>query len=218
MSYISSMQNFENRRDRFELFNSMESPLLNITFKLPVPDFREYCKREGLQPFHFFLYTIFKSLMQVENFRYRIYEGEVIKIDRLIPSYTVMNTNNVLNFTRFEHSDDIKTFIQRSLRAKEESTQADKLLHSATEFSLREIKDYVFVTSIPWLDFTQIQHPVYTFKSADIPSVAWGKWTENNGKLTLPFSVQAHHGFVDGYHIHLLAEEISNQINTLISK
>src|SRR6478609_154191 len=121
MSYISSMQNFENRRDRFELFNNMESPLLNITFKLTVPDFREYCKANGHQPFHFFLYTIFKSLMQVENFRYRIYQNEVIKIERLIPSYTVMNHNQVLNFTRFEHSDDIATFIQRSLAAKAES-------------------------------------------------------------------------------------------------
>ncbi len=219
MSYINDMQNFENRRDRFELFNSMESPLLNITFNLTVPDFRPFCKKEGLPPFHFFLYTIFKSLMQVENFRYRLYQGEVIKIDRLIPSYTVMNHNKVLNFTRFEHSDDIKVFIDRSLAAKEESTKADKLLHSATEFSEREIKDYVFVTSIPWLDFTQIQHPVYKLKSVDIPSVAWGKFRdEANGMMSMPFSVQAHHGFVDGYHIHLLSEEISNQIKTLISK
>jgi chloramphenicol O-acetyltransferase type A len=218
MSYISSMQNFENRRDRFELFNSMESPLLNVTYNLTVPDFREYLNKSGYPPFHFFLYTIFKSLMQVENFRYRIYQDEVIKIDRLIPSYTVMNHNQVLNFTRFEHSDDIQTFIKRSLAAKEESTNATHLLHSATEFTEREIKDYVFVTSIPWLDFTQIQHPVYKFKSADIPSVAWGKWSENNGKLQMPFSVQVHHGFVDGYHIHLLSEEIANQIKTLMSK
>lgn len=218
MSYISSMQNFENRRDRFELFNSMESPLLNITFKLTVPDFREYCKSSGHQPFHFFLYTIFKSLMQVENFRYRIYKNEVIKIDRLIPSYTVMNHHQVLNFTRFEHSDDISTFIKRSLEAKEYSSNSTELLNSATQYTERDLKDSVFVTSIPWLDFTQIQHPVYAFKSADIPSVAWGKWTENNGNLTLPFSVQVHHGFVDGYHIHLLSEEIGHQIKTLISK
>lgn len=213
------MQNFEKRRDRFELFNNMESPLLNITFNLTVPEFRDWCKSKGHPPFHFFLYTIFKSLMNVENFRYRIYQGEVIKIDRLIPSYTVMNEDQVLNFTRFEHSDDLSTFIARSLTAREESTKSKKLLHSATEFSEREIKDYVFVTSIPWLDFTQIQHPVYEFKSADIPSVAWGKFKSNgDNTMTMPFSVQVHHGFVDGYHIHLLAEEIGNQIKILISK
>lgn len=213
------MKNFENRRDRFELFDSMENPAINITFNMEVPEFRPYCKDKGYPPFHFFLYVLFKSLMKVENFRYRIYQDEVIMIDRLIPSYTVMNHNQVLNFTRFEHSEDLEVFIKRSLAARDESTSADELLHSASNFTVREIKDYVFITSIPWLDFTSIQHPVMKFKSADIPSIAWGKFKESgSGKITMPFSVQAHHGFVDGYHIHLLAEEISNQIKTLISR
>lgn len=212
------MENFEHRRDRFELFDSFESPLLNITFNLEVPDFRSYCKEKGYPPFHFFLYALFQSLMKVENFRYRLHKGEVIKIDRLIPSYTVMNQNNVLNFTRFEHSNDLKTFIDRSLAAREESTNADKLLHSATEFSEREIKDYVFITSIPWLDFTSIQHPVNKLASVDIPALAWGKFRTVGENISMPFSVQVHHGFVDGYHIHLLAQEIASGIKELISK
>lgn len=212
------MDHFENRRDRFELFDSFENPLINITFKLEVGDFRPYCKKKGYPPFHFFLYVIFQSLMKVENFRYRIYQGEVIKIDRLIPSYTVMNEDKVLNFTRFENSEDLETFINRSIEAREESTKSKKLLHSAVEFSEREIRDYVFITSIPWLDFTSIQHPVAKFKSADIPSLAWGMFkAEGEGKLSMPFSVQAHHGFVDGYHFHLLAETIKAEISKNIN-
>jgi chloramphenicol O-acetyltransferase len=212
------VNHFENRRDRFELFDSFENPLINITFKLEVEDFRPYCKKKEYPPFHFFLYVIFQSLMKVENFRYRIYQGEVIKIDRLIPSYTVMNEDKVLNFTRFENSEDLETFIRRSIEAREESTKSKKLLHSAVEFSEREIRDYVFITSIPWLDFTSIQHPVAKFKSSDIPSLAWGMFkTEGTGKLSMPFSLQAHHGFVDGYHFHLLAETIKAEITKLIN-
>ena len=212
------MNNFENRRDRFELFDSFENPLINLTFNLEVNDFRPFCKKEGYPPFHFFLYVIFQSLMKVENFRYRIYQGEVIMIDRLIPSYTVMNEENNLNFTRFENSPDLEVFIKRSLEAREESTKSKKLLHSAVEFSEREIRDYVFITSIPWLDFTSIQHPVSKFKSADIPSIAWGKFKSTpEGKLSMPFSVQAHHGFVDGYHFHFLAVTIRDEIKKLIN-
>lgn len=212
------MKNFEHRRDRFELFDSMESPFVNITFRLEVEDFRPFCKKKGYPPFHFFLYHLFKSLMLVDNFRYRLYQGKVIKIDRLIPSYTVMNQHQVLNFTRFEHSDDLDVFIQRSLAAKAESSQAEHLLHSATEFSERDFKDYVFITSIPWLDFTSIQHPIAKFKNADIPSIAWGKFSETGeGKIVMPFSVQAHHGLVDGYHIHLLAEALAKEISLAIS-
>lgn len=212
------MENFEKRRDRFELFEGMENPLLNLTFNLEVPDFRPYCKLNNLPPFHFFLFILFKSLIKVENFRYRIFQNEVIKIDRLIPSYTVMNEDQVLNFTRFEYSEELKIFIERSLKSREESTKSRKLLHSAKEFSEREIKDYVFITSIPWLEFTSIQHPVAKFKSADIPSIAWGKFKSGpNGILIMPFSVQAHHGFVDGYHIHLLAQEIAREIDVRIN-
>lgn len=196
----------------------MESPFVNITFNLTVDDFRPYCKSKNLPPFHFFLYQLFVALMKVENFRYRIYQGEVIKIDRLIPSYTVKNFNDALNFTRFEFSPDVNVFIERSLKAREESVNAEKLLHSASEFSERDIKDYVFVTCIPWLDFTSIQHPIMKFKHTDIPSVAWGKFKdEANGKLSMPFSVQAHHGFVDGYHIHQLAEAIKEQISAAMA-
>lgn len=213
------MNNFENRRDRFELFNGMDSPLLNLTFNLTVPNFLPFCKSEGHPPFHFFLYVVLKSFMKIENFRYRIYQGKVILIDRIIPSYTVMNQDNVLNFTRFEYSDDLRTFIERSLESKNISSNSRALLHEASSYTEREIKDYCFITSLPWLDFTSIQHPVSRFKSADIPSIAWGKFKPNDdGTLTMPFSVQAHHGFVDGYHIHLLSEEMSNQIKILMSK
>lgn len=207
------MKKFELRRDRFELFENFENPLLNITFKLEVPDFRGFSKSKNLPPFHFFLYALFESLMEVEEFRYRIVGGEVKIVDRLIPSYTVMNVNNDLNFTRFEYSSDIRTFVERSLRARDESVASVGLLHTALELSEVELKQYVFITSIPWLDFTSIQHPVRKFKSADIPSIAWGKMSEvPDGKLSMPFSVQAHHGFVDGHHIHLLSQKISEKI------
>lgn len=128
-----------------------------------------------------------------------------------------MNKNNDLNFTRFEYTDDIYEFVRRSLLARDESVNSDKLLHTAIELTEAELKQYVFITCIPWIDFTSIQHPVRVYKSADIPSIAWGKMTET-GKNTLimPFSIQAHHGFVDGHHIHLLGEEIRKTISTLM--
>jgi chloramphenicol O-acetyltransferase type A len=36
--------------------------------------------------------------------------------------------------------------------------------------------------------------------------------------MIMPFSVQVHHGFVDGYHIHLLAQEIASEIKSLMSR
>jgi len=53
--------------------------------------------------------------------------------------------------------------------------------------------------------------------SPDIPSLAWGRFKDaqdgTRGRLQLPFSVQAHHGFVDGFHIHQLAQQIAAELD-----
>jgi chloramphenicol O-acetyltransferase type A len=214
-----TMENFERRRDRFEHFNAMERPGINITMTLEVPDFRAWCKATGRPPFHFFLYVLGRALMRVENFRYRLYRGQVIKIDRLIPSYTVMNEHHDLNFAQFDGCDDLDEFIRRSLAAKDQASSAEKLQHSSSCYNERDLKDNAFVTCMPWFEFTSIEHPMMRLADADIPMIAWGKYKPaGEGRLSMPFSIQAHHGFVDGYHMHQLAQTIAQEIGMLIGQ
>ena len=211
------MQNFERRRDRFDLFDNMDSPALNITFTLDLPDFRPWCKEHGLPPFHVMLCAILRAILKVENFRYRIFEGEVIRIDRLVPSYTVINQHNDLNFAQFAWSDDLREFVKLSVQARDEASNMEELNETYGRMSPREWKEQVFVTCIPWLDFSSIQHPTASLSSPDIPSFAWGKFRDAaNGRLTLPFSAQAHHGFVDGFHIHQLAQQIGAEMDAIM--
>ncbi len=210
------MENFIKRKDRFEFFESFENPLLNITFRLETPDFLSYCKAHAFPPFHFFLFHLFQSLSQIDNFRYRIFQKQVIKIDDYVASYTAMGPDNLFNYTRFKNSSDLREFIRRSVEAKKEVETSHELKNTGVELPERELKNYVFITSLPWLDFTAIEHPVYKHKSADIPAIAWGKFTVKEGILSMPFAVQAHHGFVDAYHIHLLGEKIKANITNTI--
>ena len=211
------MKNFEKRRDRFEFFESFENPLLNLTFDFEVNDFRPYCKSNNLPPFHFFLFCLFSSLNEIDNFKYRILDGKVFKVEDLVGSYTILNEENNFNFTRFKLSPNLQEFIKLSLASKDEVMKASSLIHTGLELSPRDMKNYIFITSIPWLKITAIEHPTYKYKSADIPSIAWGKFTPiSNNQLSIPLSVQAHHGFVDAFHIHQLAETIKAKITSLI--
>lgn len=210
------MENFLKRKDRFDFFESFESPLLNITFRLETVDFLPFCKANNFPPFHFFLFHLFKSLGQSENFRYRIYEGEVIKIDDYVASYTAMGPDSLFNYTRFVNSPDMEEFIRRSIDAKKEVETKTELVNTGVELTDRELKNYVFITSLPWLDFTAIEHPIYRHKSNDIPAIAWGKFTAKDGVLSMPFSVQAHHGFVDAVHIYQLSEKIRENIRLTV--
>ncbi len=207
----------QRRLDRFELFDSMDSPALNLTFVLELPDFRPWCKAQGLPPFHVMLCAVLRSALKVENFRYRILDGKVIRIDRLTPSFTVKNQHNDLNFAQFDWSDDLREFVARGVAAREQASNMEALNRKYRSMTPREAKEQVFVTCIPWLNFTSIQHPTAVLAQPDIPSFAWGKFREAGaGRLELPFSVQVHHGFVDGYHIHLFAEQVATELTAMM--
>jgi chloramphenicol O-acetyltransferase len=208
------MQNFEKRRDRYNAFASFENPLVNLSFELEVPDFRPYCKQHGLPSFHFFLYHVLHAIKGIDNYMYRIYQGEVIKIEDFWASYTVINQDRNLNFARFEMSDDLNEFIARSVASAKEAEASAKLINTAEELSEYEQRRNIYITCMPWLKLSSIEHPIYEHKTYDIPSLAWGRYSapRADGTMALTMSVQAHHGFIDGYHVHLLAEAIGARI------
>jgi len=212
----TDMQNFERRRDRFDFFDRMESPAVNLCFTLDVPEFRPWCKAQDLAPFHVMLCAVLRAVLKVENFRYRVVDGEVIRIDRLVPSFTVMNQHGDLNLAQFDWSDDVREFVARGVAAREAASSMTEMNLKYRTMSPREAKDQVFVTCMPWLDFTSIQHPMASLATPDIPSLAWGRFRAGPDGLQLPFSVQAHHGFVDGWHIHLLGRQIAAELADII--
>lgn len=38
--------------------------------------------------------------------------------------------------------------------------------------------------------------------------MVWGRFEEHNGEIILPLTIQVHHAAADGYHCHLLLEEL----------
>jgi chloramphenicol O-acetyltransferase len=213
------MHNFEKRRDRYNAFASFENPLVNLSFELTVPDFRPYCEANGLPPFHFFLYHVLHALQGIDNFMYRIHQGEVIKIDDFMASYTVINQDQNLNFARFEMSADLNEFIARSVASKRIAEASAGIINTSEALSEYDQRRNIHITCMPWLKLNSIEHPIYQHKTYDIPSLAWGRFSEprDDGKLAMTMAVQAHHGFVDGYHVHLLAEAISAGISRTMS-
>lgn len=208
------MQNFEKRRDRYNAFASFENPLVNLSFELELPDFRPYCKQHQLPTFHFFLYHVLHAIKGIDNYMYRIYQGEVIKIDDFWASYTVINQDQNLNFARFVMTDDLREFIARSVTSAKEAETTAKLINTAEDLSEYEQRRNIYITCMPWLKLSAIEHPIYEHRSYDIPSLAWGRYSapRGDGKLSLTMAVQAHHGFIDGYHVHLLAQAIAQRI------
>jgi len=212
------MEKFNYRRDRYDAFRKFDNPLVNLGMRLTLPDFRPFCRARGMPPFHFFLYCVLTSVRTIPNFMYRIYEGEVILIDQFYGSYTVINEDNNLNYARFTMSDDLDEFVARSVAAGAEAKAARALINTGSDLTARQNRNHFYITCMPWFDLTAIEHPIFRHADADIPLISWGRFSDPAGAtMTVPFSVQAHHGFVDGYHVYLLTEALSKRIAALIA-
>ena len=74
--------------------------------------------------------------------------------------------------------------------------------------------DLIYITCIPWVSFTNLSHTISFNKDDAVPRLAWGKYFEEGDKILIPFSVQAHHSFVDGIHMGLYFDALQDYLDT----
>jgi len=73
--------------------------------------------------------------------------------------------------------------------------------------------DKIYITSIPWVSFKSISHPINIKPVDSVPRLSWGKYYEQNETLKLPFSVQVHHGLMDGKHVGLYFKKLQEYLD-----
>jgi chloramphenicol O-acetyltransferase type A len=71
----------------------------------------------------------------------------------------------------------------------------------------------LFMSSIPWVSFTAFMHPLKLNPADSVPRFAWGRYKEQNGKILMPLSVQAHHAVVDGLHVGRYYQQIQELLD-----
>lgn len=183
------------RKKHFNFFSGMDYPHFNICANLDISRLQVFLKKHGLPFFASVLYLSTRAANSIQEFRYRIRDGKVVEHETVSPAITVMGNNEVFGYCTIEYHDDPEEFMAEAAeviaKAKEHPTIA--------EDSSRD--DVFYYTTIPWISFTSLVHPISLNPVDSIPRISWGKYFESNGHLILPHSVQAHHGLIDGLHI-----------------
>ena len=72
-----------------------------------------------------------------------------------------------------------------------------------------------FVSCVPWLAYTQLKHPA-TGPDDSNPRFSWGKFTEQNGRITLPVTVFVNHALADGLHIARFYENLDRELSDIV--
>lgn len=191
-----------NRKTHFEFFSQFDEPFYGLTLAVDCTIAYEKAKEKGVSFFVYYLYKTLVAVNAIENFRYRIIDGEVFIYDKINVSATIMRDDTTFGFSLMEYFPDLDMFNQKSLEeiARVQNTPGLVTRDFSGEYNL------IHFSSVPWVDFTSLSH-ARSFKFPDsCPKISFGKMTEANGKKTMPMSVHVHHGLVDGYHVGLFTE------------
>lgn len=193
MKYID-IENWK-RKDHYNYFRQLDYPHFNLCGNLDITEFYKYSKENKIPFFIAVLFVATKTANSIKEFKYRIREDKVIEHETVNPSFTVMTEGDVFSFCTSNFVDGFKIFKSNTLN------QIENVKNNINIEDEPGRDDLIYITSIPWISFTNITHPIQMNPVDSIPRISWGKYFEEGDKIKLPLSVQAHHALVDGIHV-----------------
>jgi len=151
------------------------------------------------------IFLVSKCANGIEEFRYRFVDGQIVLYDKIDTAFTYMNQDTELfKVVNVEMQDTLEKYV---------AIATEKAKNQKEYFTGPLGNDVFQFSPFPWVSYTHISHTNSGKKDNATPLFDWGKFFERDGKWILPFSVQAHHSFVDGIHIGKLADSLQNSLN-----
>lgn len=195
------------RRIHCQIFRNAVQPHYDVTVELDVTNFYQSVK-EHHWPFSLtFIYAVTKCANEIEEFRYRFLGDEVVLYETVDTSFTYMNPGDELFKV-------VNVPMKGTLEAYLEA--ADEIIAEQKEYFTGPIENDVYqFSALPWLAYTHVSHTDSGNNKKANPMFDWGKFQEKNGRLLMPFSIEVHHSFVDGYHIGKLVDLVQGYIDNL---
>lgn len=183
-----------------QVFRNSVEPAFCVTFELDITNFLNKI-REKKYSFTFALvYSVSVCANQIEEFRYRFLDGDVVLYDRIDTAFTYLNQDTELfKVVNVPLTESLEEYIILAAKTTEEQQAyfTGPLGNDVYQFS-----------PMPWVSYTHISHTNAGKKDNATPLFDWGKYFQRDGRTLLPFSVQAHHSFVDGLHVGKLADTL----------
>lgn len=179
-------------------FRNSVKPTFGVTFEADITKYKRIVKEKGLSFTMAMIHAICKCANEIEEFRYRFVDGNVVLFDRIDTTFTYLNKETELfKVVNVPFVDDFVEFCELAYKTANEQK----------EYFTGPLGNGVFSCSpMPWVTYTEFSHTNSGKKDNATPVFDWGKYYEKDGKILIPISVQVHHSFVDGIHVGRFVE------------
>jgi len=199
------------RKEHFDFFSKMYSPYFGIVSEVDCSLAYEFCKKNNISFFSYYLHKSMIAVNSIEELKYRIVDGEIHEFKTIDAGATIVREDETFGFIYVPFSEDFETFnfeLQKEIIAVENS--------SGLRLNNDDIKkNLIRHSTIPWTSFSAILHPTNFTKDESVPKITFGKFSIRDDRKYLPVSVEAHHGLVDGLHLAKYFEEFQKQLDSL---
>lgn len=198
------------RREVYEFFAGMSHPFYALTFPVDVTPLRAWCKERGLSFYAAMVYGVTKAMERVDAFLYKDRGGQIVKVDRLVPSFTDLHPGSEqFHIVTLEAGDNLADFCRRA-RAK--SAAQTVFISESGPWAPDEL---VYFSCLLWFPLTAATNERDADPSDSIPRVTWGRWEERDGRTLLSLSLELNHRLLDGAHVGRFYAELNAWLQTL---
>ena len=196
-----------NRHKLYNHFLGLKDPYFGVTIPFDVTKAYEYAKDNTISFFVKYLHDCLKAINKVDNFRYRIIDGQVIDFEVIHASATIARPDHTYGFSFIEYDKDLEIFLNRFKKEKQRILSSDDLYPPVNG------QDCIHCSAMPWFTFTGHKEPT-SGELQSIPQLAFSKFEKRDNRLIMNVSIHVNHALVDGYHVGLFAEEFQFYLNT----
>lgn len=195
MKEIIDLESWQ-RASVFHSYKNGEMPYTNICTDVDITEFMRYIRTYNYQFYASLLFYVTKASNIIESFRCRIEDGVPVRWDKIAAGYSLMTYEDIFGTACTEFSEDFKTFYENALSDINVAKEGGDASHKLNGKRL----DVIYITSVPWVNLTSFYQAIPSSKQA-MPFIGIGRRFGSGDRVKISINVQAHHSFVDGYHI-----------------
>lgn len=195
------------RREHFEVFESFDEPLFGITVRLECSSAYKKAKELGYPFSLYYLYLSMKAANEIEEFRYRIEDDRVYCYDSVGAGPTIFRKDETYGCGYMPYNVDIAEFMKQAT-TEVERVKAERGL----KFTYAG-EDIIHYSTLPWADFTSVNHARILSRGRSIPKITFGKITRDGEKMWMPVDVHVNHALMDGFHVGKFIERFQELLN-----
>jgi len=74
-------------------------------------------------------------------------------------------------------------------------------------------EDIIHYSTLPWLDFTAVNHARKYKAFPSVPKISFGKLTKEGEKMWMPVDIHVNHALMDGFHVGKYVERFQELLN-----